>query len=247
MRNLVNNSVDEPQPLKRKKKKPAASSDFFIYYQFPTTNINEESLSGKDKLKQKFFEAIDTLLVSLKTHFDQDDIAVMKNIETCIISAGNNIPANKDDFSKQLQQLSKFINFGRWAEEFTDLHVHVKLFNKESIAQLKKITKVSSICDVLKAKITSRRCLPKFNTLLKVYCSIALASASAERSFSVMRRRIKMWLRNTMSDNNLKSRMFSNMHKKLSDEVDLQKAPCEFVQGSETHQNYFGKFFFSLC
>ena len=56
----------------------------------------------------------------------------MKNIETCIISAGNNIPANKDDLSKQLQQLRKFINFGRSAEEFSDLHVHVKLFKKKA-------------------------------------------------------------------------------------------------------------------
>ena len=97
----------------------------------------------------KFFEAIDALLISLKTSFDPgDNIAVMKNIKTCIISAGNNIPANKDDLSKQLQQLSKFINFGRLAKELTDLHVHVKLFDKDSITPFKRLTKVSTIRDV---------------------------------------------------------------------------------------------------
>ena len=125
----------------------------------------------------------------------------MKNMETCIISAGNYIPANKDDVSKQLPPLSKFINFGRLAEELTYLQVHVKLFNKESIAPLKRIIKVAIICDVLKTKIASRRCLPEINMLLKVYCSIALASTSAERSFSVMRPiELISILRNTMSD-----------------------------------------------
>ena len=66
----------------------------------------------------------------------------MKNMETCIISAGNNISAYKDDFSKQLQQFSKFINFSRLSEELTDLHVHVKLFNKEKHHTTQKNNKV---------------------------------------------------------------------------------------------------------
>ena len=37
--------------------------------------------------------------------------------------------------------------------------------------------------------------------------------------------------------------MLLRTHKKLLDEVDLQKLECEFVEGSETCQNYFGKFF----
>ena len=95
----------------------------------------------------------------------------MKNIETCIISARNNIPASKDDLSKQLQQLSKFIDFDRLAEELTDLHVHHKLFNKESIAPLKRITKVSAICDVLKTKDVPLKltCCTKFTAVLLLF------------------------------------------------------------------------------
>ena len=50
-----------------------------------------------------------------------------------------------------------------------------------------------------------------------------------------------MCLRNTMSDGNLYNRMFLKIYKKLLDEVDLQKAACEFVQGSETRQKLFWK------
>ena len=112
---------------------------------------------------------------------------------------------------KQRRTTFRFIDFVRLAEELTDLHVHV---NKESIAPLKRITNVSIICDMLKTKITSRRCLPEINMFSKVYCSVALTSASAERSFSVMRC-IKIRLRNTMSDtdSNLNNQMFLNMQR----------------------------------
>ena len=81
--------------------------------------------------------------------------------------SGKQVKKKRNDLSQQLQQLSKLINFDRWAEELTDLHVYVKLFNKENITPLKRITKVSIICDVLKTKIMSRRCLPEINMLLK--------------------------------------------------------------------------------
>ena len=109
MKNLVNNDFDVPQPSKRKRIEPAAFSDFFFHSQFSTTIINEDGLSEKNKLEQEFFEGIDTLLISLKTR-KGDNSAVTKIIKTSIISAGNNIPATKDDLSQQLQQLSKFFN-----------------------------------------------------------------------------------------------------------------------------------------
>ena len=34
-----------------------------------------------------------------------------------------------------------------FTEELADLHVHIKLFNKESITPLKKVTKISTVCE----------------------------------------------------------------------------------------------------
>ena len=61
VKNLVNNDYYEPQPFKPKRKQPAANSDFLIHSQFPITNIKKETLSGKNKLKQTFFEYIDII------------------------------------------------------------------------------------------------------------------------------------------------------------------------------------------
>ena len=83
-----------------------------------------------------------------------------------------------------------------------DLHVHIKLYNKESTTPLKKVTKILTVCEVLNKKPTSKKCLPEIHKLLQIYFSIALVSASAERSFRVMRR-IKTSFRSPMTDNSL--------------------------------------------
>ena len=75
--------------------------------------------------------------------------------------------------------------------------------------------------------------------LLQIYFSIALVSASAERSFNVMRR-IKTWLRSTVTDNSLNNRMFPNIHKNLLDNINLSAVADEFVKASQTRMNYFG-------
>ena len=98
-------------------------------------------------------------------------------------------------------------------QELADLNVHIKLFNKESTAPLKKVTKISTVCQVLNKQPTQKKCLSEVHKLLQLYCGITLVSASAERSFSVMRR-IKTWLRSTMRDN---SRMFANIHMNVFD------------------------------
>ena len=93
------------------------------------------------------------------------------------------------------------VHFNVFTEEFANLHAHIKLFNKESTTPLKKVTKISTVCEVLSKKPTSKKCFLEIHKLLQIYCGVALVSAFAERCFSVIRRRIKAWLRSNMRDN----------------------------------------------
>ena len=83
--------------------------------------------------------------------------------------------------------------FDVFTEELAHLHSHIKLFNKESTTPLKKVTKISTVCEVLSKKPKSKKCFLKIHKLLQIYRGVALVSAFAERCFSVMRR-IKTWL-----------------------------------------------------
>ena len=113
-----------------------------------------------------------------------------------------------------------------FTEELAHLHAHIKLFNKESTTSLKKVTKISTVCEVLCKKPTSKN------------LDIALVSAFAERCFSVMRR-IKIWLRSNMRDSPI-DQMFSNIRKNMLDNINLQAVADDFAKASETLINYFG-------
>ena len=53
------------------------------------------------------------------------------------------------------------------AEELADLHVHIKLFNKESSTPLKKVTKISKECEVLCKKTATRNTFRKYINCFK--------------------------------------------------------------------------------
>ena len=179
-------------------------------------------------MKQMFYVAIDAISGSLEKRFLHNDLDVVKQIEKFIISAANNIRSNKDDIAQRLQHFKSLVYFDALAEELADLHFHIKLYNKESNTPLKKVTKITSVCEILNKKPTSKKCLSEIHKLLQIYFSIALVSASSERSFSVMRR-IKTWLRTSTTDNSLNNRMFANIHKNLLDNINLQAVADDFA------------------
>jgi len=114
------------------------------------------------------------------------------------------------------------------AAELKDLSVVIRLYNSERTVPLKKVTNVSTIRDIFSEKASWRQTLPEVHKLLQLYCTIPLSSATAERTFSVMRR-MKTWLRSTMSSNKLNSSMFAAIHKERIDTVSSESVANEFI------------------
>ena len=73
------------------------------------------------------------------------------------------------------------------------------------------------------------------------YNTIPLSSATAERTFSSMRR-VKTWLRSRMCANTLTNYLFATIHKERFDLVDTEEIAREFVLQSSQRMNYFGQF-----
>ena len=226
---------DTEKPTKRRKFLPAAlANSVLVDYKAPFENTD---LDTKSKLRSKFYEAIDSITSSIDDRFEQDGIKKLSDISNCLISAANGETADTESFA----HLSRIIDVEMLKRDLKDLPVHVKLFNKEAPVPIKKVTKVSTICDILNSKQSTKECLPYVHKVLVLYNSIPLASATAERSFSVMRR-VKSWLRSTMSANTLNNRMFATIHKTRIDSVDSERIARQFIAESFERQNYFGSF-----
>ena len=76
-------------------------------------------------------------------------------------------------------------------------------------------------------------------TLLTLFYVIPGSSATGERSFSALRR-IKNYLRMTMTSQRLNSVVVMNVHRELTDALDITAVADDFVRGNSARKDIFG-------
>ena len=82
----------------------------------------------------------------------------------------------------------------------------------------------------------------KLASLLAV---LPATNAVSERSFSSLRR-VKTYLRATMTQSRLNNLMILHVHKSITDKQILTEIGNEFVSGSSHRENRFGKFYLQI-
>ncbi|KAL3062066.1 hypothetical protein OYC64_010060 [Pagothenia borchgrevinki] len=104
-----------------------------------------------------------------------------------------------------------------------------------------QVTKVATIADMLAAQGRGTQSLfSEVDKLLRLYLTVPMSNATAERSFSSLRQ-LKTFLRSTMSECHLNHLLFLHIHKDLTDGLDLRKVLRSFCFASERREVYFGK------
>lgn len=86
-----------------------------------------------------------------------------------------------------------------------------------------------------------RALLSEVCTLVSLVLVMPATNAVSERSFSSLRR-IKSYLRSTMTQTRLNNVMVLHVHKNRTDELCLTTIGNEFVKGSSHRETLFGKF-----
>ena len=102
-----------------------------------------------------------------------------------------------------------------------------------------------TLSDIVKVfqemKPTSRLLFSEIVTVLKLVLVMPATNATSERSFSALRR-LKTYLRSTMTQERLNHLMILHVHKEATDSMDLDTVANEFVSGTEHRVSIFGKF-----
>ena len=83
--------------------------------------------------------------------------------------------------------------------------------------------------------------LGEVDKVIQVYLTYPVTSATAERAFSSLRR-IKTYLRSSMTVQRLNNLFMLYVHKTLTDSLDLESVAKEFVSTNTRRMNYFGQF-----
>jgi len=87
--------------------------------------------------------------------------------------------------------------------------------------------------------MASHKVLDQVTALLRLLIVLPASTATAERSFSALRR-LKTYLRSTMSAERLNSVCVLNIHRELTDELDIVAIMNAFIVANDSRKSFFG-------
>jgi hAT family C-terminal dimerisation region len=103
------------------------------------------------------------------------------------------------------------------------------------------VSKLSEAVTVIRDMSADVRSMfDEIEKLMRLLLVCPCSSAEAERSFSSLRR-LKTWLRSTMSQKRLNSVAVCHTHQELLDETDITKLMRYFVNEIDTRVHVFGR------
>lgn len=229
----------------RSRKVPKRYNESEVSEELDTTSkASRFPFSIKAEIKRQYVEVIDKITASGEKRFSQEDISFMQAIEALLISSINGKTLEDQDvLIREVTNRFKLCSFQSLKEQLKELHLLLRMYNNKRDVQQRiiEVTKVSSIIDIVNDQPASKECMEEVDTLLRIYQTIPLSSASAERTFSAMRR-LKSWIRAKTGANHLNNIMFANLHKGNMDEIDIAEVAREFIQANSKREHFFGKF-----
>ena len=199
-------------------------------------NTNESSTASNpcDHYKIIFMEAIDAITGSIESRFNQKGYETYKHLEQLVLLA-----AEGKDFEEELNFVTEF-----YGSDFNKQSLETQLLTFKTTFPRGNNDKVNfkDVVNFMKGLSEAQKeFFSEVSTLVKLILVLPATNAVSERSFSSLRR-IKTYLRTTMSQARLNHLMTLNVHKELTDSLSLVDVANEFVSNHDYRMRTFGCF-----
>ena len=195
-----------------------------------------------DYYRAQYYEVLDLLIGEISRRFDQKSLALPAAIEELLMKASNNTEESVISVpDKIVEAYSRDVNIKKLERQLQMLPDLVSAYKTSLHVRLLKITSVRTICDMLQSVPIAQEMFCEVHKLIRIYLTIPVTTATAERSFSALRR-VKTYLRSTMSEERLNNAMLLHVHKDVSSNIDILKIAEMFVSVNSRRQGFFGNF-----
>ena len=216
-------SISEPA-LPRQKRAPSGFEIGTGTPWYPTT--------PQEHYRRIYFEAIDLMVNAIDNRFNQASFDVYAKMESLLVKC-----LNCQDYSTELHFLET--NYGEDVD-VTTLNVQLEIFNV--LMKDGEFTCFDHILAKIKQLSEAEKCMiTEIITLCKLLLVNPATSAAGERSFSSARR-LKTWLRSTMTQTRFSNLTILNTHKQRTDKLCLIDVANEFAALNENRKSNFGTF-----
>lgn len=223
----------EEASLPRKRRKPKYSILHYVKGHEEASRNTEafHPATAEDHYRIIFFDAIDTVIMAIKDRFEQPSFQFFSTVEQLLLKAINSEP-----YQMEMGGLKDYNNDVDLSALPAELQILQTICAGDNVSHFDEIKK-----KIMTKSKQERRLVGNVVKVIKLVLVGAATSATPERSFSLARR-LKTWLRSTMSQKRFNSLAVLSTHQGLTDSLCLDKVANEFVDSKPNRVNTFGKF-----
>lgn len=160
---------------------------------------------------------------------------MIQSLEPLLLKAANGEAVQPDEFL--LKYLERDIDRVRFTAQLLMVPDLIKSAFKHAI---KSVTNIRTIADGMNQSDIYKKMLGEIDKALKIYFTFPVTTATAERSFSSLRR-LKTYLRSTMTQHRLNNLFMLYVHSSEAKDLDLKLIAREFISVNSRSLHYFGK------
>lgn len=146
--------------------------------------------------------------------------------------------ANVENFIVDQKKINADIITEYYGSDFdgAKLVLHRNIMLDVAKAKQFKISSVSDTINFFKQESYLQDLVPEVAKLIKIMVTVPVSSCTIERSFSALRR-LKTFLRSTMTQTQLNDVALLNVHKQ--EEIDIEVIANKFIKATKVRQNTF--------
>lgn len=178
---------------------------------------------------------LDILLGEIEKRLNQTSLGILNEIEDVLLSASNGVlkqvPKRIEELYSSVIDSEKFV---RQISMFQDFIQACK-----ATQGIRNITKITTICEIMNSSDLGKSMFTEVHKLLTIYLTVPMTSATAERTFPSLRR-LKNYLRSTMTQKRLNSVLLLHVHQDRTDKLNLNSIAADFISNNERRKNYYG-------
>lgn len=183
--------------------------------------------NAEEYYRSEYNKVIDIAIAGLITRYDQPGIAKYISLEQLLLQNSGTLNATELNIVKDYPELS--------ADTLTVQLAMIKQQDWRCDSVMDYVNKFKSL------NKSVRNLFGQVQQLLKLLLTLPCSNAEAERSFSCLRR-LKTYLRSSMSQERLNHVTILHVHQETLDRVDICKVAKEFVEKCESRRKTFGHF-----
>ena len=145
----------------------------------------------EDYYRKTYFEVIDIIVLELSQRFSQESLRIPLQIESTLLKATNMVSdvENGNIDETLLKFYAKDLDGKKLLRQIAMLPDLVNEIKKTSpYDHLKSVTNVRVLADILKTSPLTLAMFSEVHKLVRIFLTIPVTTATAERSFSALRR-----------------------------------------------------------